>query len=163
MSIKKLGPYRINRTLGRGGMGTVYAGTDERTGEGAAIKVLAAALATDETFRERFESEIETLKTLKHPNIVQLYGYGEQDGHLFFAMELIEGTSLEEELQNGRRFDWRATTDLGISICRALKHAHDSGVIHRDLKPANLLIDGDEQIKLTDFGIAKLFGGSSVR
>ena len=162
MSIKKLGPYRINRTLGRGGMGTVYAGTDERTGEGAAIKVLAAALATDETFRERFESEIETLKTLKHPNIVQLYGYGEQDGHLFFAMELIEGTSLEEELQNGRRFDWRATTDLGISICRALKHAHDSGVIHRDLKPANLLIDGDEQIKLTDFGIAKLFGFSPL-
>ena len=158
MALKKLGPYRIGEPLGRGGMGTVYRGINEETDEAAAIKVLSSVLAADEAFRTRFEAEIETLKTLKHPNIVQLYGYGEHEGHLFYAMELVEGTSLEEEIQNGRRFHWRETTHIGIEICRALKHAHDCGVIHRDLKPANLLLDDNEHIKLTDFGIAKLFG-----
>ena len=162
MAIERLGPYRIGDPLGRGGMGTVYRGVDEETRQDAAVKVLSSVLASDEAFRERFEAEIETLKTLKHQNIVQLYGYGEQDGHLFYAMELVKGTSLEEELQNGRRFQWQETTRMGIDVCRALKHAHDCGVIHRDLKPANLLLSDNEQIKLTDFGIAKLFGHTQM-
>ena len=143
-------------------MGTVYRGVNGDTGEPAAVKVLSSLLAADEAFRERFNAEIETLRALKHPNIVQLYGYGEQDGHVFFAMELVEGTSLEEELQNGRRLEWRETLRIGVEVCRALKHAHDCGVIHRDLKPANLLLTQDEQIKLTDFGIAKLFGHTQM-
>ena len=162
MSIEKLGPYQIENPIGRGGMGTVYRGVNGDTGEPAAVKVLSSLLAADEAFRERFNAEIETLRALKHPNIVQLYGYGEQDGHVFFAMELVEGTSLEEELQNGRRLEWRETLRIGVEVCRALKHAHDCGVIHRDLKPANLLLTQDEQIKLTDFGIAKLFGHSQM-
>lgn len=143
-------------------MGTVYRGVNGDTGEPAAVKVLSSLLAADEAFRERFDAEIETLRALKHPNIVQLYGYGEQDGHVFFAMELVEGTSLEEELKNGRRLEWRETLRIGVEVCRALKHAHDCGVIHRDLKPANLLLTQDEQIKLTDFGIAKLFGHTQM-
>ena len=162
MALEKLGPYRIGEPLGRGGMGTVYRGLNKDTNEAAAIKVLSSVLATDEAFRARFEAEIETLKTLKHPNIVQLYGYGEQNGHIFFAMELVDGTSLEEEIQNGRRFHWRETIRIGIEICRALKHAHDCGVIHRDLKPANLLVGRDNHVKLTDFGIAKLFGHTQM-
>jgi len=162
MAMEKLGPYRIGEPLGRGGMGTVYRGLKKDTNEAAAIKVLSSVLATDEAFRARFEAEIETLKTLKHPNIVQLYGYGEQNGHIFFAMELVDGTSLEEEIQNGRRFHWRETIRIGIEICRALKHAHDCGVIHRDLKPANLLVGRDDHVKLTDFGIAKLFGHTQM-
>ncbi|MCH2129138.1 MAG: serine/threonine protein kinase [Pirellulaceae bacterium] len=162
MALEKLGPYRIGETLGRGGMGTVYRGVNEDTDELAAVKVLSSVLAADEAFRERFQSEIETLKTLRHPNIVQLYGYGEQDGHLFYAMELVEGINLEEEIQNGRRFHWRETIRIGIETCRALKHAHDCGVIHRDLKPANLLLDRQDHIKLTDFGIAKLFGQTQM-
>jgi serine/threonine-protein kinase len=162
MSIEKLGPYQIEDPIGRGGMGTVYRGVNGDTGEPAAVKVLSSLLAADESFRERFDAEIETLRALKHPNIVQLYGYGEQDGHVFFAMELVEGTSLEEELQNGRRLEWRETLQIGVEVCRALKHAHDCGVIHRDLKPANLLLTQDEQIKLADFGIAKLFGHTQM-
>ena len=162
MSIEKLGPYQIENPIGRGGMGTVYRGVNGDTGEPAAVKVLSSLLAADESFRERFDAEIETLRALKHPNIVQLYGYGEQDGHVFFAMELVEGTSLEEELQNGRRLEWRETLRIGVEVCRALKHAHDCGVIHRDLKPANLLLTQDEQIKLADFGIAKLFGHTQM-
>lgn len=158
MNPEQLGPYRIIGLLGRGGMGAVYRGVHVDTDEPAAIKVLAAGLAEEEGFRQRFEAEIETLRKLYHPNIVQLFGFGEQDGILFYAMELVEGSSLEEELRRGRRFEWREVARLGIQICRALRHAHDRGVIHRDIKPANLLLSADGRVKLSDFGIARLFG-----
>jgi serine/threonine protein kinase len=159
---EQFGPYRIGRKLGRGGMGAVYAAVHVETHEPAAVKVLAPIFGDDEVFRHRFAGEIETLKKLRHPNIVQLYGFGEQAGQLFYAMELVEGSSLQDELQNGRRFDWREVARLAVGVCRALKHAHDSGVIHRDIKPANLLIDRDDRVKLSDFGIAKLFGGTQL-
>lgn len=162
MAIEKLGPYRIQSTLGRGGMGAVYAGVHDETGERAAIKVLPETLADDPRFRERFRGEVETLKKLRHDGIVALRGHGEQDGLLFFVMELVEGSSLDVELKAGRKFDWRASIDMAVQICAALKHAHDSGVIHRDLKPANLLLTADGRVKLTDFGIAKLFGSTSL-
>jgi serine/threonine-protein kinase len=158
MEFEQLGPYRIGRKLGRGGMGTVFEGLDPQTGQRVAVKVLSPNLAQEEGFRDRFELEIESLKKLRHPGIVRLYGYGEQDGHLFYSMELVDGTNLEDELRAGRRFDWREVTRLSVELCRALKHAHDHGVIHRDLKPANLLLTPDGQIKLTDFGIARQFG-----
>lgn len=157
-SIEKLGPYRITDVLGRGGMGTVYAGVHEETGEKAAIKMLSVAVNDDRNLRQRFLSEIETLKQLRHPNIVQLYGDGEQDGYLFYVMELVEGTTLQQDLQQGHEFDWEEVTDIAVEVCRALKHAHDRGIIHRDLKPANLMRTREGVLKLTDFGIAKLFG-----
>lgn len=155
--IEQLGPYRIERVLGRGGMGTVYAGIHQETGERAAVKVLSQALADDGNFADRFLAEIETLKQLKHPNIVELYGDGEQDGLLFYAMEYVDGQSLQQELQSGHLFDWTEVTKIAIHICNALKHGHDHGVIHRDLKPANLLRGSDGWLKLSDFGIAKSF------
>jgi eukaryotic-like serine/threonine-protein kinase len=157
MQPERLGPYRIERKLGRGGMGTVFAGIDD-LGHRVAVKMLSPALATEPGFRQRFDAEIESLKKLMHPGIVRLYGFGEQDDYIFYSMEFIDGPSLEDELRAGRRFDWRETATLAIQIARALRHAHDHGVIHRDLKPANLLLAGDEQIKLSDFGIARLFG-----
>ncbi len=159
---RQLGPYRLQHVVGRGGMGTVYAARDEQLGKIAAVKLLSPVLATDESFRERFIAEIESLKKLRHPNIVQLYGYGEQDGQLFYAMELIVGNSLQGELQHGRRFTWREVTQIAVEVCAALKHAHDHGIIHRDLKPANLLYARDESVKLLDFGIAKLFGNTGI-
>jgi eukaryotic-like serine/threonine-protein kinase len=162
MPLEKLGPYKLDKTIGRGGMGAVYAGLNEATGARAAVKVLSGHLADDESFRERFKIEVETLKRLLHPNIVQLFGYGEEDGHLFYVMELVEGRSLQEELAAGRRFTWREVARIGIAVAQALKHAHDRGIIHRDLKPANLLIDAQDHVKLADFGIAKLYGGTNV-
>jgi serine/threonine-protein kinase len=162
MPLEQLGPYKLERILGRGGMGAVYAGVNPRTGEQAAVKVLSAHLADDSGFRERFKIEVETLKRLLHPNIVQLFAYGEEDGHLFYVMELVNGRSLQDELAAGRRFTWREVTRIGIHVAQALKHAHDRGIIHRDLKPANLMLDNEEHVKLTDFGIAKLYGGTSV-
>ena len=162
MKLEQLGPYRIIRRVGRGGMGTVYEGVNVETGEPAAVKVLSTSFGQDEDFRQRFEGEVETLRKLNHPNIVRLFGFGEEDEHLFYAMELIDGTSLEEVLKHGQRFDWRQTMRIGIEMARALRHAHDRGVIHRDIKPANLLMAGDGQVKLSDFGIARLFGNSKL-
>lgn len=162
MSIQKLGPYRIERLLGQGGMGSVYAATNEKTGQPAAVKVLSNTLGAKAGFRARFESEINTMRMVKHPNIVQLLGYGEQDGHLFYAMELIDGRSLQDELKAGRHFTADEVIQYGIEMASALKLAHDSGVIHRDIKPANLMLTRDNHVKLTDFGIAKLFGGTHL-
>ncbi|PHS19004.1 MAG: hypothetical protein COA78_01170 [Blastopirellula sp.] len=162
MTEKKLGPYLIGKILGRGGMGTVYYGTDERTGDHAAIKVLPTGLATQGRMRERFEREIETLKQLKHPNIVQLYAYGEEQGELFYAMELVTGANLAERIHDKQQFSWKEVSQFGIAITKGLKHAHDFGVIHRDIKPANLLFDAQGNPKIADFGIARLFGATSM-
>lgn len=155
-----LGPYHIEGVLGRGGMGTVYKGQHAKSGEPVAIKVIATGVANQMRFRRRFAAEVETLKRLRHPNIVQLIGYGEEQGLLFYSMEYVEGHSLNDHLRQYRRLEWREVIQVGIEVSSALKHAHDLGIIHRDLKPANLMLGREGHIKLTDFGIAKLFGST---
>ena len=134
----------------------------DEAGMGVAVKTLSAHLGDDSGLRARFAAEIEALKTLRHPGIVQLLAFGEEEGRPFFAMELVRGRSLEEILRSGRRFDWRETATIAADVTRALKSAHDRGIVHRDLKPANLLFPdapGPEmRVKLADFGIARLFG-----
>ena len=187
MNPTQLGPYEIRSRLGRGGMGAVYEAVDTTSGDTVAVKVLASHLADDPGVRSRFDAEIDVLKNLRHPGIVRLLAFGEQDDQPFFAMELVRGKSLEQLLRSGRRFTWRETVAVASEITRALKVAHDHGVVHRDLKPANLLVaeptpGADEPlsgmvdtpgtgtaggraeritVKLADFGIAKLFGGVS--
>jgi len=161
LQLTQLGPYQIGKSIGKGGMGSVFEATDVHTGQKAAVKALNPHLAQVEGFRERFEAEIESLKTLRHEGIVRLYGYGEQDGILFYSMEIIPGTSLEDELKAGRRFDWREVSEIGIQLSMALKHAHDHGIIHRDIKPANILFADEQHVKLADFGIARLFGSNN--
>jgi serine/threonine protein kinase len=169
-----LGPYTITSRLGRGGMGAVYEAEDTLSGRTVAVKTLLTQLDENAGVRRRFQAEIETLKALRHPGIVQLLAYGEERGQPYFAMELVRGRSLEQMLRDGRRFSWRETVSVALAIARALKYAHDNGVIHRDLKPANLLLTrggdtggGDSSagrivtVKLADFGIARLFGDTS--
>lgn len=162
MHPSEFGPYRVVRLLGRGGMGAVFEATDPSTGETVAIKTLPHHLADDEAVRRRFQSEIDTLMNLRHPGIARMRSFGDQDGLPFFAMEFVAGRSLEELLRSGRRFSWRETAAVTVEILRALKSAHDNCVVHRDLKPANLMFPpaagGGFHVKLTDFGIAKLFG-----
>jgi serine/threonine-protein kinase len=165
MQPTQLGPYKIRSRLGRGGMGAVYEAEEGAGGRLVAVKTLAAHFGDDAGLRRRFEGEIETLKALRHPGIVQLLAFGEEDGIPYFAMELVPGKSLDQELRAGRLFTWRETVALAIEVVRALKSAHDHGVVHRDLKPANLLlldqpVDGTT-VKLADFGIARLFGDAS--
>ena len=165
MALNKIGPYNFRGILGRGGMGTVYRGVHKDTGEIHAVKVLAPTYAHDDHFRGRFESEIKALLKLDHPNIVQLLSYGQEDGMLFFSMELVEGNSLFQMERKGHRFDWREVLKIAKEVSNGLRHAHDRGVIHRDLKPGNLLMTVDESanpdyVKITDFGIAKRYGSS---
>ena len=158
----QFGPYRVVRLLGQGGMGAVYEATDIATGQTVAIKTLPPHLAGNQTLRARFQSEIDTLISLRHPGIAQLLGFGEQDGLPFFAMEFVGGRTLEELLRSGRRFSWQDTVAVTREMLLALKSAHDHGVVHRDLKPANLMFPaapgGGFHVKLTDFGIARIFG-----
>ncbi len=157
-----LGPYRVEGILGRGGMGTVYKARHAKSSELFAIKVIGSSVADQPRFRRRFAIEVETLKRLKHPTIVQLIGHGEEQGLLFYSMEYVDGHSLHDHLRQHGRIPWHEVVQVGIDVCAALKHAHDFGIIHRDLKPANLMVTKEGTIKLTDFGIAKLFGATDM-
>ena len=113
--LKKLGPFRIVRVIGRGGMGAVYEAVHEQTQETVALKVLTAP-EEEEELHVRFEAEIGTLKRLRHPNIVRLYGFGEENGLQFYAMELVDGPSLQNLLKKNRFFTWEEVVHIGIEI-----------------------------------------------
>lgn len=161
MQRSTFGPYRVVRLLGQGGMGAVYEAVGP-AGDRVAVKTLPVHLAEDDSVRRRFRSEIDLLMRLRHPGIARMIGFGEEDGLPFFAMEFVPGRTLDELLRSGRRFTWSETVAVALEILPALKSAHDQGVVHRDLKPANLMFPpadgGGFHVKLTDFGIAKLFG-----
>ena len=160
--LEKLGPFKIGQVLGRGGMGAVYEGTHEKDNVAVAIKVLPDSFDEDNEARLRFETEIETLKLLSHPNIVRLTGFGAEQGQLYYVMEFVNGLSLQQELRKKRDFQWHEVAKIGFEICQALRHAHDRGVIHRDIKPANILLDHEGHSKLSDFGIARFFGAQQI-
>src|SRR5271154_4232581 len=153
----RLGKWVIYKELGRGGMGRVYLAQEEIGGRQAALKVLAAELAQESGFLQRFQREIETLAQLEHPNIVRFFESGFENGLYFYAMEYVDGPSLEDDLERTERLPWKDVLDIVLQVCPALKHVHDHGVIHRDLKPANILRNSAGVVKLTDFGIAKVF------
>jgi serine/threonine-protein kinase len=159
---ERLGKWVIYKELGRGGMGRVYLAQEELTGRKAALKVLAAELAQDTGFLHGFQREIETLSQLDHPGIVRFYEAGYENSLYFYAMEYVEGQSLDDVLEKQGRLPWREVLDVALQVCPALKHAHDHGVIHRDLKPANLLRTPEGVVKLTDFGVAKVFAGTHL-
>ncbi len=158
--LEKIGPYEFLGVLGRGGMGTVFKGKHEETGELHAVKVLAPNYSQEPHFRARFESEIKALIKLDHPNIVRLISFGQEDGNMFFAMEMVDGKSLFEVLRSGHKFTPPQILSIAKDVCKGLKHAHDRGIIHRDLKPGNLMMTKDRVVKITDFGIAKSYGTS---
>ncbi len=156
---ERVGPWKIERRLGAGGMGTVYLGTHEETGKVAAVKVLSAGLSRDPGVAERFRREAATLRKLSGPHIVTLFDDGEDQDleQLYFSMEYVEGPTLADLLRERRRLSWHEANDIALQVCTALKAAHVAGVIHRDLKPSNLLIGTDGIVKLTDFGVAQVF------
>lgn len=143
-------------------MGTVYLGRHSATGHEAAIKVLPSSMARETGFVARFTREIDAMRRLKSPNIVELYDDGVDDGTYFYAMEYVEGETLTDRLRREKRIPWREVVEIGVQICRALKSAHNSGIVHRDLKPSNLLLGKDGIVKLTDFGVAQVFAGGKL-
>jgi serine/threonine-protein kinase len=152
---QQLGPFVIDKTLGSGAMGTVYQARYTKTGVRVALKVIGLALTGNEASLARFDREAKILKQLHHANIVRFYGAGRHQGVPFYAMEYVEGESLDRVLQRRGRMTWEELVALGQQLCSALQHSHDKGIIHRDLKPSNLMVLADGTVKLTDFGIAK--------
>lgn len=157
MPIQKFGPYIVQSTLGRGGMGIVYRAKHEESGDVVAVKVLTGDKSEEPYFRRRFEAEIESLLMLEHPRIVRLISHGEQEGQLFYAMECVEGKSLHAQQKLGNQFFWQDVIKITKQICEGLRHAHDRGIFHRDLKPGNLLLCPDGSVKIADFGITKFW------
>ena len=149
------GRYRIEHGLGRGGMATVYLAQDDELERPVAIKVLAGHLADDPTFRDRFVREARLAAQLSHPNVVQIYDAGEDDGTPYIVMEFVDGRSLGDELDAVGRLNPERVVDLGVQICAGLEHAHAAGLVHRDIKPGNLLLRDDGTVKIADFGIAR--------
>src|SRR5437868_9257726 len=158
----RLGKWVIFQELGRGGMGRVFLAQEELTGRQAALKVLAGELAQEVGFLQRFQREIDTLSKLEHPNIVRFYEAGFENGLYFYAMEYVEGQNLEQLLEVQGKLPWSEVLDIALQVTPAIRHVHDHGIIHRDLKPSNLIRSSDGKIKLTDFGIAKVFASTHL-
>jgi len=145
------GRYRVERTLGQGGMAVVYLAHDEELHRLVAVKVLAEHLAGDANFRARFLQESKLASRLSHPNVVQVYDAGETEGSPFIVMEYVGGDTLA---QRGK-LTHAEVLPLALQACAGLQHAHNAGLVHRDVKPANLLVREDDVLKIADFGIAR--------
>jgi len=143
-------------------MGTVYLGTHVETGQQAAIKILPPSMAREEGFVARFVREIDAMKHLQSPHIVELYESGEDLGTYYYAMEYVAGENLTDRLKREKRIPWQEAIAIAVQVCKALKSAHNAGIVHRDLKPSNLLLTPDGTVKLSDFGIAQIFASSRL-
>src|SRR5438132_775376 len=153
--------YRIVEPLGRGGMSVVYRAEHVRLGRPAALKLLAATLG-EADHRERFLRESKLAASLDHPSIVPVYDAGEEDGLLYIAMALVEGSDLRTVLAGEGRLPLRRALRITGQIASALDAAHARGLVHRDVKPANILVGDDDRAWLTDFGTAKELAGSGT-
>ena len=149
-----IGPYKVEREIGRGGMGVVFLARDTRLGRTVALKALPEDVAQDPDRMQRFEREARVLASLSHPNIAAIYGFEEAEGRKYLALEHIEGETLADRIARGP-IPLPETLDLCIQIASGMEAAHDAGVVHRDLKPANVMITPSDQVKVLDFGLAK--------
>jgi hypothetical protein len=157
--LTQVGPYRIERELGRGGMGEVYLATDTRLDRKVAIKALPAHLAQDPDRLARFQREAKVLASLNHPGIAAIYGLEEASGHQYLILEFVEGETLAEQIKRGA-IPVDEALRLAQQIAEAIEAAHEKGVIHRDLKPGNVMVNGEGVVKVLDFGLARTAEGA---
>lgn len=152
----RLGRYRIESEIARGGQATVYRAVDEQTGDAVALKVIAGDLSRDATLRARLQREAAAVRALDHPGIVAVREAGEIDGNVYISMTLVDGPSLQEEIRAGGGIDPLRALGLLRQLAGALDHAHAHDMVHRDVKPANVLVGPGDRAYLTDFGLAKV-------
>src|SRR5260370_1446455 len=166
-TLAKAGRYEIIGELGRGAMGVVYKATDPVIGRTVAVKTIKlSAEGTGLTRPEllaRFQTEARAAGLLTHPNIVVVFDAGEEDGLYYITMELVEGRSLQALLDDGQSFPLPRVLRIMEQACSALQFAHERNVVHRDIKPANLMLTGDDTVKVTDFGTAKILQFGTVQ
>ena len=155
ISLPRFGRYELLTELGAGGMGEVYLARDTQLGREVALKVLPPERMNDAEAVARFQREAMALAQLSHPNIVQAYDTGEEDGKHFLVMEFVEGTSLDKLLREKGALAPGRAADFAYQAAQALQHAHEKGLIHRDVKPSNLLVTSKGAVKLLDLGLSR--------
>ncbi len=149
-----IGHYEIVEEIGRGGMGVVYKAREASLNRMVAVKVLGQHLAQDREYITRFQREAQAAAALNHPNIIQIYTIGEDSGRHYFAMEYVDGHSVQEMIRQQGRIPAPKAGEIVLEAAKGLAAAHDSGLIHRDIKPANLMVDKNGIVKIADFGLA---------
>ena len=154
--------YEIVKSIGEGGMANVYLAIDVILDRKVAIKILRGDLANDEKFIRRFQREALSASSLSHPNIVEMYDVGEDNGSYYIVMEYVEGRTVKQLLKKRGNLTVGEATDIMLQLTDGMTHAHDSYIIHRDLKPQNIMIQEDGQIKITDFGIAMALNSTQL-
>jgi serine/threonine-protein kinase len=156
------GRYRVLRRIADGGMATVYLAVDERLDREVALKVMRQHLTHDESFVTRFRREARSSASLSHPNVVAVFDQGEDDGHIFLAMEYVPGQTLRDVMREEGLLSPRAALDVLDPVLQALAEAHTKGLIHRDVKPENVIINDNGTVKVADFGLARAVTSQTV-
>ena len=154
--------YKIQEKIGNGGMATVYKALDQILNRYVAVKVLREEFTTDEEFIKRFNAEAQSAARLIHPNIVSVYDVGQEYNIYYIVMELIQGKTLKQIIEEDGHLSWKWAVNIVIQIASALEMAHKNNIIHRDIKPHNIMITEDGVAKVTDFGIAKAVSNSTI-
>ncbi len=154
--------YEIIKTIGEGGMANVYLANDTILDRKVAIKVLRGDLSNDEKFIRRFKREALSVSNLSHPNIVEVYDVGEEDGNYYIVMEYIDGKTLKQLLQKRGALTLTEVIDIMCQLTDGLAHAHEAYIIHRDIKPQNIMIEDNGLVKITDFGIAMALNSTQL-
>ena len=154
--------YQIIKTLGEGGMANVYLAHDEILDRNVAVKVLRGDLANDEKFVRRFQREALSASSLSHPNIVEMYDVGEDDGGYYIVMEYVDGKTLKQVLKQRGKLSVTEVVDIMLQVTDGMAHAHDAYIIHRDIKPQNIMILPNGVIKITDFGVATALNSTQL-
>src|SRR3990170_1426608 len=152
---KTLSHYRLLEKVGEGGMGVVYRAEDTRLRRTVALKFLQPELTRDPEARERFLREARAAAVLDHPHICTVHEIDEADGQVFIAMAFVEGQSLKQRIA-GARLSADEVARIAGEVAEGLKAAHDRGIVHRDIKPANIMLGPTGEVRITDFGLAKL-------
>ena len=162
---ERIGRYRIASILGRGAMGVVYLGHDEAIDRQVAIKTIHRRLLFGDDgaeWLERFRREVRAAGRCLHPNIVTIFEYGEEEGVPYIVMEYVQGRELRDYLKERQPFPLANAIAVIVQVLQALGHAHANGIVHRDIKPANIILLADNQVKVTDFGIARMEAGTGM-
>ena len=154
--------YEIVKSIGEGGMANVYLANDKILNRKVAVKVLRGDLSSDDKFIRRFQREALSVSNLSHPNIVEVYDVGEEDGEYYIVMEYIEGKTLKQLLKKRESLTLTEVIDIMTQLTDGISHAHESYIIHRDIKPQNIMIQDDGRIKITDFGIAMALNATQL-
>ena len=156
------GRYEVLKRVGSGGMADVYMAKDHKLNRNVAVKVLKSEYVEDEKFLKKFETEAQAVARLSHPNIVNVYDVGIEDGINYIVMELAEGMTLKEYIRRKGYLSPKETVEISMQIASAISHAHKNHIIHRDIKPQNILVSEIGNVKVTDFGIAKATSSNTV-